>query len=94
MTTSIPTPTPRTIQVEPGSELDRLLDIVDDGTPVVLVRDGKQYRVRVLPNADQVARTIAGMRAAAGSWGDVDAASLKEYVYLGRDEGTRADMPE
>ena len=92
----------RTIQVESGSELDRLLDQVADG-PIELERNGARYRLdRVEPplrirtgEADDIwadydpERAIAGMEAAFGSWSDIDAEALKAAIYRAREEGSR-----
>ena len=83
---------PKTIEVESGSELDRLLDEADEA-PVRLVRNGVRYRLGreaadVWADYDPEA-TRRAMRAAAGTWADLDAETLKDYVYRGREEGTR-----
>ena len=85
---------PKTVDVEPGSELDRLLDEAAEA-PLRLVRDGARFRLAPenedewagpnldlaragrYPSAEQVARAIAGLRKAAGSWRDVDVEALK-----------------
>lgn len=86
----------RTISITPGSEIDRLLRDTGGG-PVELERDGVRYRLSRIAEETSAglsseydpARAIAGMRAAAGSWNDIDADALKAYVYRARDEGTR-----
>lgn len=82
----------KTIDVEPGSELDRLLEEAD-GATLRLVRHGVRYRLEPEdedPWADyDPERAGAGMRAAAGSLSVEDAERLKEYIYRGREEGTR-----
>lgn len=86
----------KTIHVEPGSEVDRLLDEAAAG-PIVLERHGERFRLnRVAMNtADDLwtgysaAQAITNMRAAAGSWSDIDAEELKAYLYRAREEGTR-----
>lgn len=83
---------PKTIEVEPGSEVDRLL-VEAERAPLRLVRGG--VRFRLVQETDDVwsgydpERARAGMRAAAGAWSDVDAEELKAYIYRGREEGTR-----
>jgi hypothetical protein len=70
----------KTIHVEPGSEVDRLLDEAAGG-PIDLERHGERYRLdRVAKTAESdvwtgysAKRAIANMRAAAGSWADIDA---------------------
>lgn len=82
----------RTIDVEPGSELDQILEEAAGGT-LRLVRNGVRYRLELEdedPWADyDPEKAGAGMRAAAGSWSVEDAERLKEYIYRGREEGTR-----
>ena len=83
---------PKTIEVEPGGELDRLLDEADEA-PLRLVRNGVRYRLDretedIWADYDPE-RAIEGMRRAAGSWKDVDAEALKAYIYTGREQGTR-----
>jgi hypothetical protein len=87
----------RTIHVEPGSEIDRLLDEASDG-PIELVRNGTRFRLDQAPvsaapddiwagyNPDVA---IAGMEAAFGSWADVDVDALKDQLRRARDEGSR-----
>ena len=90
------TTTPKTIHVEPGSELARLLDEVT--TPVLLEKDGVRYLLsRALehaPKEDPFAgwdpeRFRQILRETAGAWSDIDAEAMKEYIYRGREEGTR-----
>jgi hypothetical protein len=79
--------TPKTIHVRPDSELDRLLDAVGD-VPLELERDGIRYRLNRInapmadaPSPERVARSIAGIRQAAGGWHDlIDADAFTEYV--------------
>lgn len=86
--------TPRTVQVEPGSELDEALATIDE-RPVELERAGVRYRLRrVAETAEDLLagydpeRAIQGMRSAAGSWSDIDAEQLKRDIYRWRDEGS------
>lgn len=86
----------KTVHVEPGGELDRLLDETAEG-PIVLERDGVHYRlgrVDVEMEEDIWAgydpeKAIAGMRAAAGFLSDEEAERLREYIYEGRELGSR-----
>lgn len=86
----------KAIRVEPGGEVDRLLDEAAEG-PIVLERDGVRYRLDRLEgeNDEHVwgaydpEKARAGMRAAAGSWSDIDAEAFKEYIYRARKEGSR-----
>lgn len=83
---------PKTIEVEPGSEIADLLDEAAE-TPLLLVKNGVRFRLDrdeedIWANYDPE-RARAGMRAAAGAWKGMDAEAFKEYVYRGREEGTR-----
>ena len=87
------------IHVDPGSELDRLLDEADDG-PVILKRRGRRYRLvsesLKIADPDNIwadydpEKALAATRAAAGKWKDVDGEALKEFIYRAREEGTRS----
>ena len=75
---------PKTIDIEPGSDLDRLLDEAET-TPLRLVRNGVRFRLDREEHDDvwasydpEVAR--AGILAAAGSWKDLDAEAFKAYI--------------
>jgi len=84
----------KTIEVESGIDVDRLLDEAER-TPLRLVRGG--VRFRLAPETDEndiwagydPERARAGMRAAAGTWSDMDPEELKASIYRGREEGTR-----
>jgi hypothetical protein len=84
------------IHVEPGSELAGVIDEARDRT-LILEKDGVHYRLdRLALNRDILAGAIydpdlalAGMRAAAGSWSDIDGEQLKEYIYRARELGSR-----
>ena len=80
-----------TIEVAPGSELDRLLDLVTDA-PLWLVRNSARFRLERVreesrPDYDPE-RARAGMNAAVGTWPGLDAEVFKEYFYRGREAGT------
>jgi hypothetical protein len=85
---------PKTIEVAPGGELDRILDEAG-GAPLRLVRGGERFRLDREADEDDIwadydpERARAGIRAAAGAWTDIDGESLKEYIYRAREEGTR-----
>lgn len=75
---------PKTIEVEPGGELDRLLDEATDA-PLRLVRGDKRFRVVREPDdiwrGYDAERAIEGIRQAAGAWkGLVDAEEFKAYI--------------
>ena len=95
----------KTIHVEPGSELDRILEAAGD-TPVELEKRGVRYRVvklGVAPSGHQgqladehdlwrgydPEKARASMRAAADSWHDIDAEALKADLYQAREDGSR-----
>lgn len=82
---------PRTINVEPESELDHLLDEAREA-PVILTRNGVRYRLSIeddpWANYDPEAVRKA-VRAIAGRWSEVDAERMKEAIYRSREEGTR-----
>jgi hypothetical protein len=93
----------RTIRVESGSELARLLDEVAD-EPVLLERNGRRYKVSpepaILTRREDLHKSwdpeaaLAGMHAAAGRWSHLDADELKRRIYRWREEGNRpADRP-
>ena len=109
---------PKTIEVEPGSELDRLLDEAAEA-PLRLVRGGEEFRLQSVagdrraipgegtvsapgddhktiarlleqpPSAEQVARSVEGIRRAAGSWKDIDAEAFKAYIRERRRTSSR-----
>lgn len=78
---------PKTIEVEPDSELDRLLDEAARA-PLRLVRGEERFRLdrETEPPTDdiwagydpEVARQST--LAAAGSWKDIDAEAFKAYI--------------
>lgn len=98
---------PTTIEVERGSELDRLLD-AGGRAPLRLVRGGERFRVNredvgredaapdlataltdLRPSAEQVAHSIAGIRAAAGSWQGIDTEAYKADIRERRRASSR-----
>ncbi len=80
------------IAVTPDSELAHLIEGAA-GRPVLLEKDGVRYRLE--RDEDDVWRGYdpeaarAGIRAAAGSWSDLDAEQLKAAIYRAREEGSR-----
>jgi hypothetical protein len=83
---------PRTITVDPDSELGRALD-QSAGEPVLLLRNGTRFRVTRDPddpwaNYDPEA-VRAALRAVAGTLTPDEGERLKELIYRGREEGTR-----
>jgi hypothetical protein len=87
---------PKRISVDPNSELGRLLDEASR-SPLLVEKDGVTYHV----TAKQIRRSgdydpreaIAAMRAAAGSWSDIDPEALKKQLYRAREEGTSPRSP-
>ena len=93
------TATVRTIEIAPGSDLARLLDEAE-GAPLVMIRDGRRYRVEPEAPAEQPeardpwadydpAKLRAGIEAAAGSISPEEAERWIEDIYRWREEGTR-----
>lgn len=87
----------RSIDIPAESETATRLHEADDA-PVVFVVGGARYRVvreeSNLAKDDIWAgydpeKAIEGMRAAAGSWKDIDAEALKADVRRWREEGSR-----
>ncbi|HET7037201.1 MAG TPA: hypothetical protein VFI42_16060 [Thermomicrobiaceae bacterium] len=68
-----------------------------DQAPIELERDGERYRLSRIKTvvAEDIwagydpEAALAGMRAAAGSWSNVDVDALKDQIYRARDEGSR-----
>lgn len=87
--------TPRTVQVEPGSELGEALAKFDE-RPVMLEHDGVRYRLnRVEGDAEDVFSTYDPERfrrvlaETAGVLRDVDAEQWIQNIYRWREDGTR-----
>lgn len=84
---------PKTIIVQPGSELDTLLEQTE--TPLLLERRGVRYRLDregtegVLRDEPDMAAAVASIRAAAGSWQDIDAEAFKAYIAERRRRSSR-----
>lgn len=88
----------RIVDIEPDSELDHAIEGAGD-VPVILVRNGVRYKVfredLAEPSSHEPStahdreRLVAGMRAAAGSWKDVDTDKLIADIYRWREEGSR-----
>lgn len=83
---------PKIINVAADGELARLLDEAAT-TSLVLEKDGVRYR---LTREDEGRRAeldiqaaIAGIRAAAGSWKQVDAEAFKDYIAERRRASSR-----
>ena len=80
------------IEVRPGSELAHLLDEAAE-TPLLLVKDGVRYRLDrededIWAGYDPEAAR-AGIRAAAGSWKEIDAEAFKAYIRQRRRASSR-----
>src|SRR5437773_10859683 len=66
------------------------------GEPLLVEHEGKVYRLEPAdpPSTYDPRAALAGMRAAAGSWKDIDPERSKELIYCAREEGTRPnDQP-
>lgn len=87
---------PKRVAVEPGSELARLLDEASR-TPLLFEMGGVTFRLATESSprsADYNPRAaVAAMRAAAGSWKDIDPQAFKEFLYRSREEGTKPEKP-
>lgn len=77
--------TAKTIEVEPGSELDRLLEEAN-GKPLVLVRDGVRFRIEredakedIWANYDPE-RVRQALRASAGALAHIDVDELRADI--------------
>ncbi len=82
----------KTIEVEPGGELDRLLDEVA-GEPLILVKNGARYRLQREPQLAAEDDTWANydpervrqvLKETAGAWKDIDAEALKADIKAQR----------
>lgn len=88
------------------TEKTKLSDVLSEAerAPIELERDGELYKLArvsltVAEGDDPFAHydpeaVRTGMRAAAGSWSDIDPEAFKAYIYRAREEGTRpSDRP-
>lgn len=87
----------KTITISTQGEIARLLDEAADG-PLILERDGIRYRLDREGSADlppyNAEAALVAIRAAGGSWSDLDTEALKADLYRAREEGTRSpDRP-
>lgn len=99
---------PKTITVDPNSELGALLREAAGGSPLLVDTGEATYSLTVAiaprtdapisapsvdplagPTQEQVARSIEGIRKAAGSWRDVDADEFKAYIRQRRRTANR-----
>jgi len=84
--------------VESGTDLLRVLeDVKGDRQPRIVEKEGKTVAAVIdIGDLDKVLTTpptaedIKAAFAVAGSWGDVDAESLKRSIYDGRRTGSRS----
>jgi hypothetical protein len=95
---------PRTIRVPPDSELSMLLhDAMTSGELVLIDTGDAVYRVgvesarrvdptRQRPAAEELERSRAGIREAAGSWRDIDAEAFKAYIRERRRTANRPSV--
>ncbi len=88
----------RTLRVPPDSELSHLLhDAVASGELVTIDTGEAVYRVGVestrrRPAAEEIERSRAGIREAAGSWRDIDAEAFKNYIRERRRTANRPSI--
>ena len=85
--------TPRTINVDPTSELGQALSTADE-TPVLLASKGRVYRVSPAEQDDpwggyDPERVRSALRCFAGMLTPEEGERLKELIYRGREAGTR-----
>ena len=83
---------PRTITIDPDSELGRALD-QSAGEPVLLLRNGTRFRVTRDPddlwtNYDPES-VLEGLHEIAGTLSPAEGERMKDIIYRGREEGTR-----
>ncbi len=89
----------KTVEIEPESETAKVI-VEASEHPTILVINGSRFRVEREPDAPALhenrlwegydpQRAIEGMRAAAGSWRDVDTEQLKADIRRWREEGSR-----
>lgn len=89
----------RTIEIEPGSDIAKVI-LEATETPTVLIVDGIRFRVEREDDSIDAhgrrrwsgydpQRAIDGMRAAAGSWRDLDTERMKADLRRWREEGSR-----
>jgi hypothetical protein len=88
---------PKKISVPEGSGLAKLL--TDAATrPIVLEKNGELYRLErmgnedIAPSPQDVARSREGIREAAGSWKNIDAAAFKVYIAKRRHTANRPSV--
>ena len=81
---------PLIVTPAPDDPVEDLLDAADDRT-VLIRRNGRHYRLDRLhePASNEIERSIAGIRAAAGTWRDIDAEAFKSYVAERRRTSSR-----
>jgi hypothetical protein len=82
----------KTLTVEPNSELDALLDSIDQ-EPAVLIRRGVRYRIQregddPFANYDPE-RACAAMHAMAGMLKGIDVPKFLEEIKANREQGVR-----
>jgi hypothetical protein len=85
----------RKITVPEGSDLAKLLSEAA-ARPILLEKNGELYRLeRMGQEAEDIfakydpKAALAGIKAAAGSWKDIDVEAFKQFIYRSRKEGTR-----
>jgi hypothetical protein len=86
--------------VRPGTQVARVLDMATRA-PLLLEKEGVLFRLDIVEReivepwkAYSPETAVSGMRAAAGSWADLDTEAIKANIYRAREEGTRpADRP-
>ena len=89
---------PKTIIVDPESELGHLLDEATDA-PLILEKNGVRYRLTPenagsqSENDNETYQKV--LDETIGSWSDIDADAMIAAIYRAREEGTRPiDRPD
>jgi len=90
---------PLVIQIEADSKFARQIEAAGH-RPVVIEVNGVRFQIhREYPRLaiskhpgefHNPSKALAGMRAAAGAWDDLDAEEMKQMVYQGRLDGSRS----
>ncbi len=83
------------LYISPESELGlRIRATADTGEQVIVDIGDESYRliassVYRRPDPETVERSVAGIRAASGSWKDIDVSRLKAYIRARRRSSSR-----
>lgn len=84
----------RTIEVMPGSEVDRLLDEAI-GTRLILIRDGVRFRLQREDSKEDIwanydpERVLQVLADTAGAWKEIDTQGLKDDIRAQRGQNSQ-----